>query len=307
MENNHPPLHEQQEHHRASTDGKRHAGQRVLLTGATSGIGYELGKCFAADGFNMVIVARTEADLEAVASEFRALGAPEVVAIPCDLSQPDGAINLYNQTNRQGLQIDVLVNDAGQGQRGPFVDTLFPRDLEVITLNITSLVHLTKVYLREMVDRNEGRILQLSSIAAFQPTPLLAVYSATKAFVQHLTDALINELKDTNVTLTALLPTATDTDFFNKADATDTKAAHMGASAEEAAKNAYEALMKGEHRAYGNLKAKIEANLSAHLPNQTVAAMARAYMQNEGADPENDALLNMGKEADAANAADQTA
>lgn len=251
-------------------------GKTALLTGGTDGIGLELAKLFAQDKHSLILVARHDDRLQQVAEELKQLGAPAVECLAIDLSQPHSAQQVFEAV--QGRQIDFLVNNAGQGQRGMFAEYEIERDYEIITLNILSLVHLTKLFLPQMLQRNSGRILNLSSIAAFQPTPLLAVYSATKAFVQHFTDALINEIKDSDVTVTALLPTATDTDFFNKADAEGTRAHEMATSAAEAAKSGYDAMMKGQHRAMANFKAGMEKTISNFLPNEWVAAMGRYYM-----------------------------
>src|SRR5690349_6806160 len=146
----------------------------ALITGASNGIGYELTKLFAKDGNNLVLVARNEARLNEVArviqNEYASL---QVHVIAKDLSVDGAAEEVYNETQNLGIEINYLVNDAGIGQRGLFWETHFEKDKEIIHLNIISLVHLTKLYLKDMVARNEGKILQLASIAAYQPTPLL--------------------------------------------------------------------------------------------------------------------------------------
>ena len=179
--------------------------QTVLITGATSGIGKELALLFAKEQYKLVIVARNKQKLQSTADELKENGSPQVTPISCDLSVAGNAQLLYEQIHERGIQIDVLINDAGAGEHGLFSETSLEEELAIIQLNITSLVHLTKLYLREMVERNEGKILQLASIASYQPTPLLTVYAATKAFVLSFTDALINELQDTNISVTALV------------------------------------------------------------------------------------------------------
>jgi len=195
----------------------------TLITGATSGIGYELAKLFASAGHNLVIVARTEEALIEKQKELSSFGV-DVITITKDLFESNAAVELYLETKAKGLDIDVLVNDAGQGQYGLFIENDISRFLQLIQLNVTSLTSLTYLFLKEMVARNEGRILQLASIASETPGPYQAVYHATKAYVLSLTEALINEVKDTNVTITALQPGVTDTDFFNKTDMPDSKA-----------------------------------------------------------------------------------
>jgi uncharacterized protein len=261
---------------------ENYQNQTALITGASSGIGYELAKLFAQDRFNLVIVARGENRLYECAQEFQRMGAGQVTVIAKDLSVVGAGREVYEETQRQGITIDVLVNDAGQGQRGNFIDYPFERDVEIINLNIISLVELTKYYVKDMVARNRGRVLMLSSIASTQPNPLLAVYAATKAFVQSFTDALINELKDTEVTVTALLPNATETDFFNKAEAENVKATEVWDQPEEVAKAGYKALLAGNHRAYANFKTQIMAGMNIISPNEATAAMGRKLMEEKG-------------------------
>jgi short-subunit dehydrogenase len=253
----------------------------VLLTGATSGIGLELAKLFARDNYNMVIVSRDENKLNVAADLFRRLGAGEVTVIAKDLSVSHAVSDIYDTTKKKGIQIDVLVNDAGVGEYGPFSETNLETELNIIQLNVSSLVHLTKLYLRDMLEQGGGRILQLASIAAYQPTPFLAVYAATKAFILSFSDAIGTELRDTNVTVTALIPNATDTDFFNKAGMQHTKAANNDPENPAAvAKVGYEALMKGEPHAYGS-GAKQMAAMSSLMSNRSVAKMAEKQMQPE--------------------------
>lgn len=253
----------------------------ALITGASSGIGFELARLFAKDKFNLVLVARSVDDLNQAAAELKSLGAPQALVISKDLSIPGAAAQVYEETQRQGLTINVLVNDAGIGQRGKFADVDFEKDLEIINLNIVSLVHLTKLYLKDMLGRNEGRILQVASVASYQPTPLLAVYAASKAFVLSFTDALINEVKDSNVTITALIPGPTDTDFFAKANAEDTVAAHKTDDPAVVAKEGYDGLMKGEHHVTATALVQAQVAMSSALPNEAVSAMAKKYMEED--------------------------
>ncbi len=257
-------------------------GKTALITGASSGIGYELAKLFAKDGYNLVIIARDESMLKIAAEGFRTLGAPYVKVIPKDLSVPSAPAEIFEETELENLQIDVLINDAGVGEHGFFAEVGIDKDLHIIHLNIVALVHLTKLYLRDMLARRSGYILQLASLSAYQPTPLLSVYAATKAFVLSFTDSLINELRDTGVTVTALIPGATDTDFFNKAHAETTKAAYNKlASPAEVARAGYEGLMKGKHHAVASAGTKAQVVLSNILPNETLANMTRKQMEKK--------------------------
>ncbi|MDB5246479.1 MAG: family oxidoreductase [Segetibacter sp.] len=244
----------------------------ALITGATVGIGYELAKLFAHDGYNLILVARTEEDLQNRANEFSQQYGVQVVTIAKDLFQPDAAMQLYNEVKDKGLEVNVLVNDAGQGQYGLFVEQDLTRLHEIIQLNVVSLTTLTHVFVKDMVARNEGRILQLASIASQLPGPWQAVYHATKAYVLSLTEALIVELKDTGVTLTALQPGATDTDFFNKAEMQDSKILDSNLSdPAKVAKDGFEALMKGDDKVVSGLKNKVMVGMSNVMPESMVA------------------------------------
>jgi short-subunit dehydrogenase len=245
----------------------------ALITGATTGIGYELAKLFAADGYNLIIVARTEEDLQAKSVEFSGQFGIEVVPIAKDLFQPEAAFELYDEVKARGIQVDVLVNDAGQGQYGLFVEQDIRRLLDIIQLNINALTVLTHAFLKDMVARNEGKILQLASIASELPGPWQAVYHATKAYVLHLSEALVRELKDTNVTITSLQPGATDTDFFNKADMLESKILDTKLSdPAQVAKDGYDALMSGDDKIVSGFKNKVMVASSNVMPEQAVAA-----------------------------------
>lgn len=244
----------------------------ALITGGTQGIGYELAKLFAGDGYNLIIVARTEPDLEQRAAELSQQYGVQVVPISKDLFQPEAAFELYDEVKSKGLTVDVLVNDAGQGQFGLFVESDIRRQLEIIQLNVSSLTALTHVFLKDMVARNEGKILQLASIASELPGPWQAVYHGTKAYVLSLTEALINELKDSAVTMTALQPGATETDFFNKAEMQNSKIMDSKMSdPAQVAKDGYEALMKGDDKVVSGFKNKAMIAMSNVVPDTMLA------------------------------------
>ena len=250
----------------------------VLITGATSGIGYELAKLFSKDGYSLIIVSRSEDNAEKIADEMMAYGAAGVITIEKDLMEMGAGEELYKEVKEKGIEIDVLVNDAGVGQHGLFVENDLQRYMDIIHLNIVSLTALTHSFLKDMVARGSGRVLQLASIASYQPTPLLNVYAATKAYVLSLTDSLINELKDTGVTMTALIPGPTDTDFFRKADMLDTKAVEKLEDASVVAKIGYDALMAGEHHAVAPGMTK-QIIMSSMFSNEMVAEMAHKQME----------------------------
>jgi NAD(P)-dependent dehydrogenase (short-subunit alcohol dehydrogenase family) len=177
----------------------------------------------------------------------------------------------------------VLVNDAGVGEYGMFAtESDLQKELSLIQLNVSALVHLTKLYLKDMVARNEGKILMLGSIASVMPHPLMAVYGATKAFIYSFSEALRNELKDTNVTVTVLMPPATDTDFFNKAGATHTVAQEQARSMSpaEVAKTGYDALMKGKDKVAVGMMAKIMTTASLIMPDSMVTQSGRNLLKS---------------------------
>lgn len=245
----------------------------ALVTGATMGIGYELAKLFAKDGYNLIIVARTEEDLQQRAQEFSQEYNVEVIPIAKDLFKPDAPFELYDEIKSKGLLVDVLVNDAGQGQYGLFVESDIHRYLEIIQLNVNALTVLTHLFLKDMVARNQGKILQVASVASELPGPWQAVYHATKAYVLHLTEGLIRELKDSNVTMTALQPGATETDFFNKADMLESKVMDSKMSdPAQVAKDGYEALLKGDDKVVSGFKNKALVASANVIPDTALAA-----------------------------------
>ncbi|HEY0963855.1 MAG TPA: SDR family oxidoreductase [Pseudomonadales bacterium] len=222
--------------------------QTVLITGASSGIGKALARQFAAEGFAIVAVASNEAKLSLAAVELRADHAVDIVEIAKDLTQSSAPQEIYDELRRRGITIDILVNDAGIGQGGTFGTSPIDKDIEIIRLNVESLTRLTKLFLNDMLLRDSGRILNVGSVAGFQPGPLLAVYHATKAYVNSFSEALAEELKDTNVSVTLLCPGPTNTDFFERADLDDSRIFESGMlmEPEEVAEIAYDALMDGE-------------------------------------------------------------
>ncbi len=244
----------------------------TLITGGTSGIGYELAKIFANNGHNLILVSRDEADLTITRNELLELGV-EVLIISKDLFDRQTPFDLYNEINEKGYDIDILVNNAGQGQYGEFSETNIYRELSIIQLNISSLVVLTKLFLQDMLKKGTGKILNLSSVTSKSPGPLNSVYHGTKAFVQSFTQAIAAEVKDKGITVTALLPGATDTDFFNKADMQQSKIAKEGdlSDAKKVAQDGYDALMRGDHMVVSGFKNKVKVALSNVLSDKAVA------------------------------------
>lgn len=267
-----------------NTEDNNNAQQYVLITGATSGIGYELAKLFAADRYNLIIVARDQQHLDTTASELRNSGV-EVITIAKDLFDPEEAFAIYADLKSKNINVDILVNNAGQGVYGEFEETDIDRELDIINLNISSLVILTKLFVQDMIDRKEGKVLNLASIASKVPGPWQAVYHGTKAFVLSFSEAIREELKDTGVTVTALMPGVTDTDFFNKADMESSKAIQdKDAMADPAkvAKDGYEALMAGDDKVISGFKNKLQVGMTNLMPDS--AAAHQMYEQQKPVD-----------------------
>ncbi|HET6228044.1 MAG TPA: SDR family oxidoreductase [Bacteroidia bacterium] len=247
--------------------------KHVLITGATSGIGYELAKLFAQDGYNQIIVARSFTELQGTATELRGYGI-KVIPIAKDLFEPKAAIELYEEVKALGININILVNNAGHGHYGEFVYTALEMELDIIQLNVVSLVTLTKLFLKDMVEKGDGKILNTSSVASKSPGPWQSVYHATKAFVQSFTEAIHVEVKDKGVTVTALLPGATDTDFFHKANMLDSKIVQDKsklANPADVAKDGYEALMAGKDMVISGMKNKIDVAMT-HISSDKMSA-----------------------------------
>lgn len=185
----------------------------ALVTGASSGIGKELARRFAADGHDVILVARRLERLEELARELEAAHGVKSWPIACDLGEPAGIVALLGELSARELQVDFLVNNAGAGSSGPFAETDPERERELVELDVVSVVRLTRALLPGMLARGHGAILNLGSTAGFQPGPFMATYYASKAFVNHFTEALAYELRGTGVTATVFCPGPTATEF----------------------------------------------------------------------------------------------
>ena len=260
-------------------------GKNVLITGASSGIGKALAIEFAKKKYNIIAVAQDPQKLSNLKSEAESTYNVIVHTIEKDLAQDRAAAELYDTIKQKGWNVDILVNDAGVGERGFFTDNSFEKYSEIIHLNILALTQLTHLYLKEMIFRNEGRILQLGSIAGFQPGPLMAVYHASKAYVVSLSEALATELNDmgSEVTITCLCPGPTDTDFFSRANALNTnvyknKETTMK-SPEEVAEGAIDALMNGERIYIHGAMNKVTTFIRRAIPKSMQANMQKKYYE----------------------------
>lgn len=196
--------------------------KRVLITGASEGIGKELAKVFALHGYDLVIVARNNEKLDALKEEIVSLNGVDVQIICADLSDPSNPEKLYRAMSH--LQIDVLINNAGVGSFGEFYKSDIEKEEKLIMLNVVSLVKLTHLYITDMARRNDGCIINIGSTASFQPGPLMANYYASKAYVLSFTEAVAEEMKNTNVKVIAYCPAPTRTGFLTKANVARGKA-----------------------------------------------------------------------------------
>ncbi|WP_057937794.1 SDR family NAD(P)-dependent oxidoreductase [Algoriphagus resistens] len=245
----------------------------ALITGATSGIGYELALLFAKNGYNLIIVSRDLDELQTKAIEFKDCGI-DVKTIQADLFDVDSAFTVCEQAEAMGVEIEVLVNDAGQGLYGKFENTDIRGELDIINLNISSLIVLTKYFIKKMSARRSGKILNLASIASKAPGPWQSVYHGTKAFVLSFTEAIRQEVQDRNVIVTALLPGATDTDFFNKAGMNESKIVQDKdalSDPKDVAKDGYEALMNNDDKVVSGFKNKMNVTMSNITPDSELA------------------------------------
>lgn len=257
-----------------------------MVTGASSGIGYELGVQFAEAGFDLIVAAEEDA-IMAAASSFTEHGGAAATPVQADLATFDGVEQLYAAIQGTGQPPDALAINAGIGVGGDFArQNELAAELKLINLNITSAVHLAKRVLPGMTARGSGRVLFTSSIAATAPGPYHATYAASKAFLLSFAEALRHELRDTGVTVTALLPGPTDTGFFERAGMQDTPLGQMDGKDEpaEVARQGFEALMAGRDRVVaGSLKNKIQAAAGRIMPET-----AKAKMQARMTEPEDE-------------------
>jgi len=217
----------------------------ALVTGASSGIGAELAKLCAADGYNLILVARREDRLVPLAATLGERHGIQARAVAADLADPAAPQAIFEQVG--GEPLDILINNAGFGVRGAFAETDWAAEARLIQVNVTALVHLTKLWAPGMVRRRSGRILNVASTAAFVPGPLMAIYYASKSFVVSFSLALANELKGTGVSATVLCPGPTETEFFAVAGLGDARLLRSGAmTAATVAREGYAAMMAGK-------------------------------------------------------------
>jgi len=256
--------------------------ESALITGASSGVGLHLANEFAKHGHPLVLVAPVAANLQAIALELKSAGAPLVRTIAKDLEKPVSPQEIFDELARDLIYIDILVNNAGSAQRGRFWEIDIEDDMSVLRLNIDAVLRLTKLFLPPMIEHRRGRILNVASVAGFEPGPLMAVYHASEAFVLSFTEAVATELAGTGVTATALCPGPTDTDFLEKSGVVGARLFQKTSviAPEHVAKAGYEALMAGDRVAVPGLANKIIAFSRRLLPESTLAKMTEKFYVN---------------------------
>ena len=250
--------------------------ETVLVTGASSGIGLELARCFAADGCRLILVARKEIALESLAAELRKTHKIEVQVFTADLAKPETPERLLGHLQGAGIKVDVLVNNAGFGAQGSFAELPIGRQLDMVQVNITALIHLTRLLLPGMMERRRCGFLNVASTAAFQPGPGMAVYYATKAFVLSFTEALAEELTGTGLIVSALCPGPTTTNFGAAAGGRFKPiAGKVAMSAESVARLGHRAFRRGRIVAVTGLRNQLPALAVRFVPRFMVRKITK--------------------------------
>ena len=254
----------------------------ALITGASRGIGLELAKECAKHGHDVVLVARRQDALEAAAGAIEGKYDVRATVIAADVSNADARAEIFSSLLEQKIEIGLLINNAGFGLGGEFLETDIERELEMIEVNIAAPTHLTKLFLPAMVKRRSGRIMQVASTAGFQPGPLMSVYYASKAYLLSFSQAIAEELRNTGVTVTALCPGATATDFAETAQVSNTRLFQkLGvANAEDIARYGYKAIMRGDRVAIPGWRDKIMVQSERLAPRRLVTAIARRVQES---------------------------
>ncbi len=251
----------------------------ALITGAANGIGYEFARLLIQDSYNLVLVDVDEIKLGKKKEILLEKNETAVITIPKDLSLPGAAQELFDEVNNQNIEIDVLINNAGFGVFGLFSETCWDREHEMIQLHITNTVQLTKLFLKQMALRNSGKIMNVSSLAAFLPGPLMSVYYSTKAFLLSFSEAIANEVKNTNVTITVLCPGVTATGFQAGVGNGKPKLTRNAASAEKVAKYGYKAMQKGKVTVIPGRTNKFIIIIQRLLPRSVVCHVVRRVQE----------------------------
>ena len=252
--------------------------ETVLITGASSGIGLELAKCFAADGSRLVLVARNTPALETLAGELRRDCKIEAIVLTADLSLPETSGKIYSELKGRGIVVDILVNNAGFGSHGLFSELPLQKQLQMIQVNVTAQVELTGLFLPGMVERRLGGVLNVASVAGFVPGPGMAVYYATKAFVLSFTEALAGELAGTGVKVMALCPGSTETNFGKIARVNGARLVRVASmTAKEVVIQGHQAFRGGREVTVSGWKNRLLVLLVRLMPRQFVRRIVKKF------------------------------
>ena len=249
----------------------------ALVTGASSGIGQCLAREFAANGYALVLVARRAAVLEKLAAELTSTSRTSVRVVTADLAKPGAASEIFERCTREGIEVDVLVNNAGIGLQGAFAELPPERQLELIQINVTALTELTRFFLPAMLKKNTGGVLNVGSTAGFQPGPFMAVYYASKAYVVSFTEALAEEVSGSRLRVSCLAPGPTETNFAEQAQMTHSRLFNLGTtmSASDVARIGYAGWNSGRVLIVPGLTNKVGTALIRVTPRRWVRAMVK--------------------------------
>ncbi|BAY17922.1 short-chain dehydrogenase/reductase SDR [Anabaenopsis circularis NIES-21] len=266
-----------------NTTHQAESKKTALITGAASGIGYELACIFARNNYNLVLVDRNAVKLTEVSAKFQQELPIVVKEIVKDLAVSTAPEEIFRELQQANIQVNVLVNNAGFGTYGLFSDTNLNAELEMLQVNLVCLTHLTKLFLKDMIKQGEGKILNVASAAAFQPGPLMAVYFATKAYVLSFSEAIANELEGTGVSVTVLCPGTTASAFHERTGMADSKLVKRQKmmDAETVAQIGYDALMKGKTLVIPGLMNKFLAKIVRFVPRKLVPKIVRSMQEDK--------------------------
>jgi short-subunit dehydrogenase len=252
------------------------SGKTALITGASAGIGKDLAELFAADGHALILVARSQDRLEQLANDLKQKHSVNVEILPKDLSQPNSLKEIFDFVQSKNVKIEFLVNNAGFGSHGRFAESDVANELAMLQVNIVALTHLSRLFLPDMLQRGSGKIMNVASLAAFLPGPLMAVYYATKAYVLSFTQAIASEVSGSGVTITCLCPGPTTTEFQKRAGVENSllfKKATMDSMS--VARIGYHAMMSGRRTVVTGWKNKMLAFSTRLVPRRLAAALTR--------------------------------
>jgi uncharacterized protein len=255
----------------------------ALVTGASGGIGEDLARLFAADGHDLVLVARSQDKLARISEELAGKHSVSARVVVSDLARAAAPQEIYDELQREGVHIDALVNNAGFGSYGLFAETDLQRELELLQVNVVALTHLTKLFLPAMIARKRGYVMNVASTAAFQPGPLMAVYYASKAYVLNFSEALSNETGGTGVVVSALCPGPTETGFIAAAGMERSKLFERAAMDSPAvAEIGYRGLLEGRRVVIPGFKNAFIARAAGLFPRGFVMNVVRGIQERRG-------------------------